>query len=291
MKLISEINAETKLAAVIGSPIKHSKSPRIYNLSFERDELNAVYLAFEADEAETAAQIEALKNLGVIGINITMPGKFKALQTVQRLNSAAEYVQAVNMIVPEEDAWVGYNTDGAGFWENVKSHGVNLPGKAVVIYGSGNTARVIAAQAVIEGASSVKVIARNLERPLEVKDLLEQLKTDYPETSLQLIDLADEDNVKQVIATAGILVQSTSVGMAPNDNRSILSKPEWLNAETVVCDVVYEPHQTKLIKQAQERGCKVIGGIGMLVHQAALNYKLMTGRQMDTKYILNKLTS
>lgn len=291
MKYIRKINGASGLAAVIGSPIQHSKSPLIYNHSFEKDDLNLVYLAFETAKEETIHRIESLKNLDVIGINITMPGKYEALQCVDRLNLAAEYVQAVNMIVPDNDEWVGYNTDGEGFWNSVKQYDVTIVDKNITLYGSGNTTRIILAQAVIEGVKKVNVVARGIERPLEIKALIERLSYDYPETQIQLIDLMHTSEVEVAVREADVIVQTTSVGMTPNSEETILEDTNWLNPNTVVCDIVYEPRQTRFMEQAQSRGCLTIGGIEMLVHQAALNYSLMTGNIMNTEKLLNVLTN
>lgn len=287
MKFIKEINGKSRMAAVIGSPIHHSKSPLIYNSCFEMDNLNIVYLAFETSQKETISRIEALKNLNVSGINITMPGKLEAIKCVDRLDLAAQYVQAVNMIVLENNEWVGYNTDGEGFWNAVKAHHVMIKSKKVTIFGSGNTTRVILTQAVLEGVSEVNVIARNIERPLEIKTVIAQLKSDYPNTKISLIDLGESEKVQNIMINTEILVQTTSVGMSPNPMNSILENEDWLNPNCVVCDIVYDPRKTLLMHQAEAKGCKIIGGIEMLVHQAALNYTLITGLKMNTEKILN----
>lgn len=286
MKYLSEVNGSTALAAVIGSPIQHSKSPRIYNSCFEQDQLDIVYLAFETNEADTVKRIEALKQLSVKGINITMPGKVEALKCVDQVDEAAQYVQAINTIIPQDNGWTGYNTDGKGFWNAVKEHDVTISDAIVTLYGSGSTTRIILVQAVLEGAKEVNIIARNIERPLKIKSIIEMLLTDYPEVTIHLIQSDQLVAVKEAVNKADILVQTTSVGMSPNESQSLLTDPSWLNPETMVCDVVYEPRETLFLKQAKSQQCKTMGGIEMLVHQAALNYSLMTGLKMSTQDVL-----
>lgn len=289
MKSIKDINGSTKFAAVIGSPISHSLSPLIYNSNFEAQNQNAIYMAFEASEEDTIATIESLKHLDVLGINITMPGKQQALQCCDHIDQAAQYVQAINMLIKKQDEWVGYNTDGVGFWESVKAKGGQISGSSITLLGSGSTTRIILAQAVIEGADDISIIARNTYRELEIKTLIERLKEDYPKVSLHLIDWQDREKARHSIYQADVIVQTTHVGMWPNDHQSLIEDASWLNPKTLVCDIVYNPQETLLIQQATERQCQTLGGIFMLVHQAAINYKLMTGLDMDIEATLSHL--
>lgn len=289
MTSIKEINGSTKLAAVIGSPISHSLSPLIYNTNFEAQKQNAVYMAFETREEETSSTIESLKQLNVLGINITMPGKQQALQNCDQIDQAAQYVQAINLIVKQQGKWVGYNTDGIGFWESVKVIGKSISGSSITLLGSGSTTRIILAQAVIEGAVNITVIARNTYREMKIKSLINQLLEDYPNVKISLVDWHDGDKAKQSVNQADILVQTTHVGMWPNDNESLLEDSKWLNPKTLVCDIVYNPQETLLIQQAKERQCQTLGGIHMLVHQAAINYKLMTGLELDIENTLAQI--
>ncbi|XJS11656.1 shikimate dehydrogenase family protein [Aerococcaceae bacterium WGS1372] len=287
MKYVKEINTQSKLAAVIGSPISHSLSPFIYNSNFENQNLNIIYMAFETSEADTVKRIESLKNLDVLGINITMPGKHVALQCCDQIDQVANYVKAINMLVKQNDQWIGYNTDGVGFWNSVKAKNYQIEGSKITLFGSGSTTRIILAQAVIEGASDISIIARNLNRKLEIKKVIERLKADYPQVKINLIDIEDQKIVKQVINQADIIVQTTNVGMKPNEQASLLEDPSWLNAKTLVCDIIYNPRETLIIQQAKEMQCQTLGGIYMLVHQAAINYQLMTGLEMDIQKTLS----
>jgi shikimate dehydrogenase len=249
-----------------------------------------VYIAFETNEAETIERIEHLKALGVQGINITMPGKFAAMQTVDRLDAASQYVNAVNMITRDEAGqWVGYNTDGAGMWLAVKNRGVDLVGKRLVVYGSGATSRIIIAQAVIEGMTAISVVARNiLEKDLLIQ-VCDALRADYPNIELQLIDLSAKDQVESAVKNAEIVIQSTSLGMAASQGQSILEDETWLQAGTVVMDVIYEPMETRFMQQAKSRNCLVIGGLDMLVYQAKLNYQLFAHREMPVEVVFDTI--
>ncbi len=286
MDSITDINARTQFAAVIGEPLGHSLSPVIYNTSFKEQDVNMVYLAFETSEADTIDRIEHLKALGVQGINITMPGKLAAMQTVDYLDRAAEYVQAVNMVTTDDSGqWVGYNTDGAGLWLAVKNRGIDLSGKRLVVYGSGATSRIIIAQAVLEGMKDISVVARNISEKDYLIQVCKALQADYPDLTLNLIDLADTVKVAVAVKQAEIIIQSTSVGMSNTKNQSILEDPSWLQADTLVMDVIYEQSETKFMKDAKAQGCQVIGGLDMLVFQAKFNYQLFAHREMPVDIV------
>lgn len=292
MDSITDINGTTKFAAVIGKPLSHSLSPIIYNTSFKAQDLNMVYIAFETSEDDTIERIEHLKALDVQGINITMPGKFNAMQTVDCLDVASQYVNAVNMITRDDKGqWVGYNTDGAGLWLAVKNRGVDLVGKRLVVYGSGATSRIIIAQAIIEGMTDISVVARNIrEKDLLIK-MCDALRADYPQIDLKLIDLSDQDHVGQAVKQAEIVIQSTSLGMAASQGQSILEDENWLQEGTVVMDVIYEPMETRFMQQAKARNCVVIGGLDMLVYQAKLNYQLFAHKEMPVQVVFDTIKS
>lgn len=249
-----------------------------------------VYIAFETDEGETVDRIEHLKALGVQGINITMPGKVEAMKTVNRLDQAAAYVQAVNMITQDETGeWVGYNTDGAGLWLAVKNRGIDLPGKQLVVYGSGSTSRIIIAQAVLEGMMDITVIARNILEKDMLGRVCADLQADYPNLYLKLVDLNDSQQVEEQVKKAEIIIQSTSVGMSTSKDQSILENADWLQEGTVVMDVIYEQMETRFMQQAKNQGCYVIGGLDMLVFQAKLNYELFAHREMPVDIVFDTI--
>ncbi|MEY8371242.1 shikimate dehydrogenase [Aerococcaceae bacterium 50-4] len=290
MDSITDINGTTKFAAVIGQPLSHSLSPIIYNTSFKAQDVNMVYLAFETSESKTVERIEHLKALDVQGINVTMPGKVAAMQTVDRLDAASQYVNAVNMITRNElGQWVGYNTDGAGLWLAVKNRGVDLIGRRLVVYGSGATSRIIITQAVIEGMTDISVVARNIQEKTLLIQVCDALQADYPNIDLALIDLADQGKVASAVKSAEIVIQSTSLGMASSQGQSILADETWLQAGTVVMDVIYEPMETRFMQQAKDRDCVVIGGLDMLVYQAKLNYQLFAQRDMPVQVVFDTI--
>ncbi|MGO4928564.1 shikimate dehydrogenase [Fundicoccus sp. Sow4_F4] len=282
------INGETSLYAVIGSPIKHSQSPSIYNQAFSRFKINSVYLAFEVTKEDTQASIASLKQLGVKGLNITMPCKDEALACADELDETANYVQAVNTLVLDNGRWKGYNTDGIGFWSAVKAKGYQLVKEKVLIFGSGNTAGVLMVQAVLEGVQELVIVGRDLERPLVIKELINRLVKDYG-VQIKLVDLSNRHFLERVLLASDIVVQATSVGMAPNCQQTILPKGLLFKKGALVCDIVYNPLQTEFLRVAQEQGCVTLHGLHMLVGQAAVNYALFTSGELDVEWVLGEL--
>ncbi|AMB98656.1 hypothetical protein AWM75_01000 [Aerococcus urinaehominis] len=274
------INGETRIAGIVGSPIKHSKSLAIYNQAFARQAVDAVYLAFETCEAETIGRIEALKNLDALLINVTMPGKHQALACVDHVDQAAAYVQAVNTIVKQDDGWWGYNTDGLGFWQSACRHCGHLPGQKITIFGTGSTSRVILAQAVLMGARQIKLVGRQWQRPLAIKTVIEKLRADFPDLAITCLDLAEDDQVKSALNQADIVVQTTSVGMVGQVNQSVVKEADWFSPHNYVFDIIYEPDQTVFLGQAKGRGCQAFNGLLMLWGQAEINYQLATGKNL-----------
>src|SRR5699024_10333846 len=242
-----------------------------------------VYIAFETGEDDTMDRIEHLKALDVQGINITMPGKFNAMQTVDRLDAAGQYVNAINMITRDDNGqWIGYNKTGYGLWLRKKN-------KRIANSRSGKTSRIIMDKDVIEGMTDISVVARNIqEKDLLIK-LCDALRADYPQINLKLIDLSDQDHVGQAVKHAEIVIQSTSLGMGSSQGQSILADENWLQEGTVVMDVIYEPMETRFMQQAKARNCVVIGGLDMLVYQAKLNYQLFAHKEMPVQVVFDTI--
>lgn len=282
------INGATTLYGVLGTPIKHSKSPAIYNRGFERDQINSVYLAFDVSKDNTQGKIGMLKQLGVKGMNLTMPCKHEAIVCADDLDEAASLVQAVNTLVLEEGRWKGYNTDGIGFWSAVKAKGYHLAEEKVLLFGSGSTAAIILVQAVLEGVQEIVVFARQLERPLVIKALIDKLTAAYA-VQIELVDLSNRQLLERALLSSDIVVQATSVGMDPESQRTILPEGVVFKAGALVCDCVYQPLRTEFLRSAEAQGCETLHGLHMLVGQAVENYRLFTGLELDAGALLGEL--
>ena len=190
----------------------------------------------------------------------------------------------MNTIVNENGKLIGHMTDGIGFVENLRDHGVDVKGKKLVILGAGGAATAIQVQCALDGATSISIF--NPDDPFldRAKGTAAKLKSEVPDCNVQVFCLDDPGKLKEEIEKADILVNGTLVGMKPHEDRSPITDKSVFRSDLIVCDVVYNPEETKLLREAKEAGCaKTIGGKGMLLWQGVAAYKLYTGLDMPVE--------
>ena len=276
------IKGTTGLLALIGSPVGHSGSPAMYNFSFQYHNLDYAYMAFDIKEDEVPAALDAMRLFKMRGCNVTMPCKNKAAQCVDELSPAARIVGAVNTIVNENGKLVGHITDGIGFVRNLKEHGVDVKGKKMVVLGAGGAATALQVQCALDGAAQISIFNPNDAFLDRAKSTAEKLKKEVPECKVNVYCIEDQNKLREEIANTDILVNGTLAGMKPHDAISLVDK-SMFHKNLVVADVVYNPEETRMLREAKEAGCKTVGGKGMLLWQGAAAYKLYTGLEMPTE--------
>ena len=283
----SRINGHTRLFALIGSPVGHSGSPAMHNYSFARRGIDAAYLAFDVPEERTADAVEALRTLHAGGFNVTMPCKTETARLVDRLSPAAELIGACNTVVMEADGTLtGHNTDGIGFVRNLKEHGVEVEGQRIVILGTGGAATAITVQAALDGAAQIAVFNRRGGSYANGEKTVEKVRNAVPDIGKVYIeDIYNREVLEQAVAESDILVNATCLGMCPMEDRTPVPA-EFLHPDLAVADVVYNPRETRLLREAKQAGCRaVIGGIGMLLWQGAEAFRLFTGQEMPVEEV------
>ena len=279
------ITGHTGLLALIGSPVGHSGSPAMYNYSFEKLGLDYAYMAFDVKEEGVKSALEAMRTFHMRGMNVTMPNKVEAARHMDELSPAAQIIGAVNTIVNEDGKLIGYMTDGEGFVNNLKDHGVSIVGKKMIVAGGGGAATAIQVQCALDGAREITIFNKKdsfFQRTLETA---EKIKKAVPECIVNVYDIDDKDVFKTEISSADIFVNATIVGMKPMDDKSIIEDVSLLRPELVVADIVYNPEETKLLRDAKTAGCTCVGGKGMLVWQGASAFKLYTGMEMPVEEV------
>jgi len=255
------LSGETRLAAVIGDPIRHSLSPTIFNAAFAELGLDWAYLAFEVAEGDTAAALDAARVLGVEGLSVTMPHKTATAHLVDELTDAARTLDAVNCVVRDGQRLVGHNTDGAGFVASLADDaGFDPAGRSCLVLGAGGAARAVVLALAGAGAAEVVVVNRTAERAAATAALAGPLG--------RVGSAAD-------VSAAALVVNATSVGMG---GQGCPLDPDGLGPGQLVADLVYHPVSTPLLQAAAARGAGVLDGVGMLVHQGAVALELWTGR-------------
>ena len=277
------ISGHTGLLALIGSPVGHSGSPAMYNYSFEQLGLDYAYVAFDVKEDGVKAALDAMRLFQMRGMNVTMPDKTEAARQVDELSQAAQIVGAVNTIVNEDGRLIGHMTDGEGFVNNLKDHGVSIKGKKLTIAGGGGAATAIQVQCALDGAKAITIFNKKDAFFARTLETAEKIKSAVPACEVKVFDIDDEQKFAEELADSDILVNATIVGMKPMEDQSIIKDTALLRPELVVADIVYNPEETKLLRDARAAGCICVGGKGMLVWQGASAFKLFTGEQMPVE--------
>ncbi|EOD00114.1 shikimate dehydrogenase [Caldisalinibacter kiritimatiensis] len=273
-----KIDANTELYCLIGHPVSKSLSPFIHNTSFEENGLNAKYMVFDVKPNDLRKAIDGIKALGIKGFNVTIPHKIEIIKYLDDISKESKLIGAVNTVKNDNGKLIGYNTDGLGFIKSLKVHDVVVKRKKVLILGAGGAAHAIAMMLAKEGANEIIILNRTEKK---AKKLIEKIKNIYPNIKGRYGGLnSREINYQDV----DIIINCTSIGMYPNSNQSPIKKNN-LNKNMLVYDIVYKPRITKLLKDAEEKGCKVIGGLDMLLYQAILSEEIWFKQIFDINSI------
>ncbi|MFC1914184.1 shikimate dehydrogenase [Chloroflexota bacterium] len=268
------ISGKTRICGVIGDPIEHTMSPVMHNAAFAELGLDYVFVPFHVKKEELGKAIKGMRALHVRGMNVTIPHKVAVIPLLDKIDPAAEKIGAVNTIVNDNGVLTGYNTDASGFLQALQEQGVEPKGKNAVILGAGGASRAISYILVQRGTNLV-ILNRELELDW-AEDLAHWLSQVF-RNRVKARKL-DEENLSASLEGADILVNATSMGMSPKSNETPVPA-RLLKPEMVVFDIVYNPLQTKLLREAEEAGSKNIAGIDMLAWQGALAFAMWTGQK------------
>ncbi|MCS7095488.1 MAG: shikimate dehydrogenase [Nitrososphaerota archaeon] len=261
------IAGTTKVFCVIGDPIEHSLSPAMHNAAFRHLGLDAVFVAFRVDRKNLEHAVKGIRSLGIAGVNVTMPHKTAIISYLDELNKEAEFVGAVNTVLNAEGKLVGFNTDGIGAVRALKESGLTLKGKKIVLIGAGGAGKAIAFQLAQE-ACELRILNRDGEKAKQLAAKLERkFNTKILGNSLS------QATLKECIKDADVLINATSVGMQPNHNQTPVDR-ELLKPGLTVMDIVYNPVETRLIREAKSAGANVVYGTEMLIFQGAASFEI-----------------
>jgi shikimate dehydrogenase len=253
------IDGHTKIFGILGRPVSHSLSPAMHNAAFRHLGINAVYVAFPV--TDLAQAVSGLRGLGIGGVSVTIPFKEDIIPLIDDLDPRAATIGAVNTVVNRDGRLTGYNTDWLGAVTALTAK-VSLKGRHVLILGAGGASRAIA-YGIIQAGGRVSLTdidaarAAALVHDLEAQAIPQEALSNCPAT---------------------ILVNATPVGMTP-DVDGIPINPDLLGRFEFVMDIVYQPLQTRLLREAEAHGCATIDGLQMLIHQGAAQFELWTGQE------------
>ena len=276
------IDASTKLVGVMGWPVKHSLSPAMHNAALQMLGLKWCYVALPVRPVAVADAVRGLSALHFRGCNVTVPHKSSVIPLLDTIDPAAEVLGAVNTLVfshrENEVAHIaGYNTDVAGFLGALRQHGFDPRESDIVIVGAGGAARGVAYALLSAGVNQLTVLNRTRSRA-------EKLVSDLADVRLKA-DVLNAESLVETARAADLLVNATTVGMWPNIEGSIWPGGVRLPGYLAVYDLVYNPLETALLRQAGEDGAHPVDGLGMLAQQGALALDLWTDQTLDVEEV------
>lgn len=275
-----DINAETVVLGLLGNPVGHSLSPLMHNQTFAQMGLNCVYLPFLVPPDNLAGAIDGIRSLNLRGVNVTIPFKEAVIPYLDELSDAAAECGAVNVIKNERGRLIGYNTDGMGFIAALQEEQVEVSGSRVLFIGAGGAARSLAAALKREGASLIQLLDMDYNRAQSLAAFIEGQKNCSVQSAVM-----NEANFNKMSAQADIIINCSPVGMHPGIDASPVQNLDAVEANTVLCDIIYNPPETRLLNLGAARGLKTINGLSMFVHQGALTLEILLGINPDREYM------
>jgi len=264
-------NFKPDLVSLFGKPVAENPTQHMIEAAFRHHGLDWRYVQFEIEPDTLGDAVKGMRAMGFRGGNVTTPHKVAIIPFLDRLGESASMMGAVNCIVRRGNELVGENTDGKGFVQSLR--GVTDPkGKSVVVLGAGGASRAIAVEVALAGAKRVAIVNRSEERGRGVAGLLKG-KVD--------VEFVPWRGEYRVDASVDVLVNATSIGLFPDVDARVPVDLSTLRKGMVVADVIPNPPRTRLVRDAEARGCAVLDGLGMLVNQGVIGFKYWTGVDAD----------
>ena len=282
MRPCDQIKGTTAVYGVIGDPIAHTLSPLIHNTLAELTGQDLVYVPWRVSSEDLGDAIRGALALNIQGLNVTVPHKISVMEHLKSVDDKAAAIGAVNTLVRASDGYTGYNTDHVGLKRALKSDGISLTGRDVVILGAGGAARAAAYLCAFEQAGSVYIMNRSIDKARSLcGDVNDYLKDQGTSGGTELckpltLDACDELPERDVIA-----IQATSVGLYPHIDEAVISDDAFYSRISYGYDMVYKPAETRFMKLVTESGGRASCGLKMLMYQAVAAYELWTGLSVD----------
>lgn len=278
--------ANTELIGLIGHPIKQSYSPLIQNISFELKKLDYIYLAFDVPPANLKNALASVDALGLKGLNITLPHKEKIIPMLDEVSEEASYIGAVNTIVNDHGKLMGYNTDVNGIIETLLQFKDDIAGSKVSLIGAGGSARAVVYTLIRHfKPKEIVIINRTIQRADSLQNYF-SVKMRYDDFNTKELFPPE---IVETLNSSKLIVNATPVGMFPDIKESFTELEESFRKDQIVFDLIYNPTETKLMRLAKKNGAVVVGGLKMLVSQAAKSFELWTGEKMPVDEISKSL--
>jgi shikimate dehydrogenase len=266
------ISGKTKICALIGDPVEHTMSPAMHNAAYKKLGLDYVYIPFSVKPEWLAKAVNGLRALNVTGFNVTIPHKVAVIPLLDGMDPLAEQIGAVNTVVNEDGKLLGSNTDAEGFLKALQENGIEPKDKKVVVLGAGGASRAIS---YILAQNGARVTIANRRQELDWAVAISKLILKDFRVEVKVYELGQ---LPEAIDNTDLLVNATSAGMSPNNEASPVPT-QLLSKVPAVFDIVYNPLETRLLREAKAAEAKTISGVDMLAWQGALAFEKWTGQK------------
>ena len=270
---MKELNFKQELTAAFGQPISENPTQVMIEAAYDHHNLDWRYLTIEVGPDDLEAAVKGAKVMGFQGFNCTIPHKVKVIDYLDGLGQSASLMGAVNCVVRRDGQWIGENTDGKGFVSSLREL-TDPARKKIVIFGAGGAARAISVEVALAGASHINIVNRSIPRGEELTTLLQDNLPCYA-------DFTHWDGTYAIPEDTDVVINATSIGLFPDVDARLDFDLNTLSSHMVVADVIPNPPATHLVRDAREKECKVIDGLGMLVNQGVIGIKHWTGMDPD----------
>ncbi len=264
---------DTRIVGVFGCPVEHSRSPAMHNAAFTALNLPYLYLPFAVTPENLVQALRSLPALGIVGVNLTIPHKEAALKLMDEATEEAQEVGAVNTVHCVDGRLVGDLTDGFGFYRPLQERGVEIQGQNAVVLGAGGAARSVVFRLVREGAARITLVNRTRARA----EALAQKAAKTGSSTIEVLEFGEEARLENAIRESILLIHTTQVGMFPLDGEIAPAPLSAFHPDLLVYDLIYNPLETRLLREARERRCQTLSGVKMLVYQGAKAFERWTG--------------
>lgn len=290
----STIRGTTRLLALLGDPVSHSLSPAMHNAALGAAGIDAVYVALPVKPEDLGTAVAGLRAVNFMGANVTLPHKTAVIPFLDEISPLARVLGAVNTIVHRDGKLYGDTTDAAGFIAAFEGQGHSFEGARVAILGNGGSARTIAtALPLMRNIACITMVARNLSKAEALIDEIRAAVGDPANTAVApkvTLSALTAEQYAPLAADHDIVVNTTPVGMTPAVYETPLAA-EHLHPHQIVYDIVYNPEETRLLREAKSAGCRALGGLGMLVHQGRIAFEQWTGRAVPPEIFYEGIRS
>ena len=280
-----EMNGKTKVYGIIGNPIEHTLSPLMHGMFADALGFNMVYVPFHVAEGQLEAALRGAYGLNICGMNVTVPYKNAVIPYLTEVEQRAAAAGPVNMLVrdarKDREGFIGHNTDMSGLWRAMNEEGISLEGEEVIILGAGGAGRAAAFECAGCDVKKVYLLNRDVAKAQEVAAKVNQSLSRYGKDCVSAMALAEYSKLLTGAEHRYIVIQCTSVGLAPKTEEVVLEDADFYRYVKFGYDLIYTPWETKFMKLVTANGGTAFNGLKMLLYQGVESFECWTGSKVE----------